>query len=325
MPLTHTKTLIPCFIAASLVATACSGGDDGAANNADPADMSSPAQDMPEGDAPDRDAPVDEDMREGVDPLSLSVTDDGPFQVGWRTYEHTYQPRPDGPERTITVNLFYPTEATDGAPARYFDLLADRTAFRDAPLADSIYDGGTYPVQLHSHGHTGYAGAEGPWLFHFVRHGWVVVAPEHTNNTLFDNVSPRQMELYYQRPLDVRAALDSAADLPDEDPLAGKLDTDRVILSGHSFGGFTTWIGAGAALDADAVEARCAESQMEDGEGCTAEDLEVFGSDLSEPRAVAAIPHSGDTRPRVDRHGWPQRCRHPGAGADRQRGHLHDA
>lgn len=228
------------------------------------------------------------------DPLSLDILEPGPYGIGYRHFEVTYTPAPGGPERTIGVNLWYPTLDTSGERPRYLGLFREREAvFVDASVAPSIYEDGKFPVHLHSHGNQGYAAAEAPLLFHFVTHGWVIVAPDHTNNTSVDHKDPRPMPLYYSRPLDLRTALDAAANLEDGDPLAGKLVTDRVFLSGHSFGGWTTWLGAGATFDAARVEEQCAGNIEAGGPGCTEADLEVFASDLSEPRAVAGLPTAG--------------------------------
>ena len=238
----------------------------------------------------------EEDMAVALpeDPLSLDILEPGPYGIGYRHFEVTYTPAPGGPERTIGVNLWYPTLDTTGERPRYLGLFREREAvFVDASVAPSIHEDGKFPVHLHSHGNQGYAAAEAPLLFHFVTHGWVIVAPDHTNNTSVDHKDPRPMPLYYSRPLDLRTALDAAANLEDGDPLAGKLVTDRVFLSGHSFGGWTTWLGAGAKFDAARVEEQCSNNIDAGGPGCTQADLEVFASDLSEPRAVAGLPTAG--------------------------------
>lgn len=294
------------LLASSLIA--CSGGDDdnNATNNDSPgmdqgADASEDAPDM-DASGDDMTAEVDQageqDMTlEAVDPLTLSPSDDGLYEVGYRSFEHTYTPAEGAPARTIVINVWYPTRDTEGKRPRYLGLFASKAAWEDASLASSPWPDGDYPVHLHSHGNQGYPGAEAPLLYHFARHGWVVVAPDHTNNTFKDHKDPRPMPLYYHRPLDLRAALDAVEDLPADDPLAGKLATDEVFLSGHSFGGWTTWLGAGATFDADAIAEKCAQSEQEGGGGCSELDVQIFAQDMREPRAVAGMPTAGTLGP----------------------------
>ncbi|MFP6684739.1 MAG: hypothetical protein VB934_08505, partial [Polyangiaceae bacterium] len=116
------------------------------------------------------------------DPFNYAVQDDGPFAAGYRTIETTYSSLAGAGERTITVNLWYPTQDTDGEPPRYELFLLDPDVFADASLAPSAY-GGTYPVWVHSHGHTGFGGNSSEVWRHLATHGWVVVAPDHKDNT----------------------------------------------------------------------------------------------------------------------------------------------
>jgi hypothetical protein len=67
--------------------------------------------------------------------------------------------------------------------------------------------------------------------------GFVVIAPDHTGNTLTDSDPPDWM--HYVRGHDVKATIDAAGKLPASDPLAGKLQLGKVFLSGHSYGGHT--------------------------------------------------------------------------------------
>jgi predicted dienelactone hydrolase len=120
-------------------------------------------------------------------------------------------------------------------------------------------------------------------------HGWVVVAPEHTGNTLLDTPSPPlPIALWYWRSTDVTEALNVLGALPSSDPLGGRADTRTAILSGHSFGIHTTWASAGATFDLDAIRPHC-----NDANRCTAADLAVFARGVGDPRFVAVIPMAG--------------------------------
>lgn len=220
-----------------------------------------------------------------VDGLSFPIDAPGPYGVGYRTWEVTYTPGPGIPDRTVVVSLWYPTETSTG------DQVNDTMGFiltdtrGDAPLADPAY-GGSYPVVVHSHGYQGWSGNSAFLWHHLATHGWVVVVPDHTDNTLFGAVDPLPAAHYFERPLDIRAALDSLSEqVPDADP-------SRVLLTGHSFGAYTTWAAGGASYDIAAVQARCDAGEIGDG-SCTEAERAMYASDLSDDRVVATMPMAG--------------------------------
>jgi predicted dienelactone hydrolase len=227
-----------------------------------------------------------EDTAAEVDPLSWSVEEAGPYRVGYRAWEVTYTPL--GEDRTILINAWYPTEDTEGDEVSYLGVYPDEEALGGASLAPGAY-GGRYPVHVHSHGSQAWGGSSAFLMRHLASHGWIVVAPDHTGNTLLDNLDPRPTSHYIHRPQDITVALDALADDPDLS--AG--DTSQVSMSGHSFGCYPAWISAGAAVDADALAAWCEEYS----EGCTQEEIDAFLSgDLDEPRVVASVPMAGGYR-----------------------------
>ena len=142
-------------------ATSNGGADAGQTSG----DMDTGASDMDTGAA-------DMDTGEVVDPTAWALNEDGPFNVGFRSWEVVYTSPANGEERTIVFNLWYPTEATEGAPATYLGLQAfeDAEVYTDAPPAASVY-GGTYPVLVHSHGHQGFGGVSSDLMKHVASHG----------------------------------------------------------------------------------------------------------------------------------------------------------
>ena len=54
----------------------------------------------------------------------------GPFNVGHIQIEHTYQPLPDQPERTIPIEVWYPTNDTMGVPQLFMGI--DESVFSSA-------------------------------------------------------------------------------------------------------------------------------------------------------------------------------------------------
>ncbi|MFT6628018.1 MAG: dienelactone hydrolase, partial [Flavobacteriales bacterium] len=70
--------------------------------------------------------------------------------------------------------------------------------------------------------------------------GFVVVAPDHRGNTLFDrwegNEAPLTTETLDQRTADLRAVIDAVTDGSLDDAITPLVDADRIALVGHSFG-----------------------------------------------------------------------------------------
>ena len=224
-----------------------------------------------------------------VDPSTFGVNDMGPFTCGHRQLSITYNPPAGQPARTIPVHVWYPSTSTDGDHSRYKGIFLDPYAWENGDLAPAAWKDG-YPVLVHSHGHMGFAGNSHRLMCHFAMHGWLAVAPEHVGNTLTDTPDPRPLALYYERPLDMRAALGLIETLPADDPLAGKADFGHLGVSGHSFGTYTAWAQGGATFDVDAIKAACAGG---DPGSCDDAGYAVFGTSLSEKRAKAIIPMAG--------------------------------
>lgn len=187
----------------------------------------------------------------GAPPADLLAP--GPYQAGYRELSFSYDPG-DGP-REIRLPVWYPTEqGPDVGTLRYDDRWPAANIAFDAPVAD-----GSFPLAVYSHGHQGYAESSSQLLIHAVRHGMVVVAPEHTGNV--GPFQERSTDIYWKRPLDVSAALDVA--LAADFPLAGSLSDDPVLAIGHSFGGYSFAPVTGAIFD-DAAFQRCADGEESD-------------------------------------------------------------
>ncbi len=215
-------------------------------------------------------------------PLAFDVEAYGPYNTGFRSWPVTYDVL--GEPRTITVNAWYPTNDEAGAEVKYAGIQEDPLAYGGAEVALPLYEGG-YPLMVHSHGHKGFGGTSSEMMRFFASHGWVSVAPDHTDNLLFDDDANEVAWFDALRPLDVIQTVDSVAALPDSDPL-GSVVTDRYALSGHSRGVTTVWSLIGAPYNPADTSDYC--------DGCDAAQLALFeGSNLADPRAVAAIPMAG--------------------------------
>ena len=233
---------------------------------------------------------------DGVDPLSWAVDVPGPFNAGWRGWEVSYTPLGQDDSRTIGFNVWYPTEAEVGDEVRYLGVFLDEVSLGNAPAAASVHDDG-YPVMVYSHGFQGWSGTSSELCRYFASHGWVVVAPDHTGNTLLDHSDPLETAHYLQKPQDVSVVLDVLEDLPASDPLAGLADTSRVIISGHSFGSYPTWGVLGATYDEASIDSACTGGGGLPTGACTPAQRDAFLSgDLDDARVVGAIPMAGTIR-----------------------------
>lgn len=219
------------------------------------------------------------------DPIAL-LSEPGPFAVGFRleTVSWTEPPLQAEP-RTLELAVWYPTDATTGAPVRYAGLLDAPGVLGDAPPA-----AGPHPLVVFSHGHMGYAENSSFLAEHFASHGWWVLAPDHLGNTTFDG-GARETAIYWQRPLDIAATLDHAeATLP----LAGP-----VVAIGHSFGGYTVHALGGATYAIDAIAPACADG-TDTSEFCstmTDAQADRFREGFLDPRIDAVIAMApGDWR-----------------------------
>lgn len=176
----------------------------------------------------------------------------GPFKVGVRTLPLVDPSRMNttgtGP-RPVTTEVYYPSTAAAvaGVPRDIVRVLGvdvvATPAYRDVARA-----AGTFPLVLFSHGNGGIRFQSFFFAAHLASHGFVVVTPDHHGNTFVDAllgiVDPN---VATNRPLDMSFLIDRMLDFT-ADPasfFAGAIDPDRIGMSGHSFGGFTTWALAG--------------------------------------------------------------------------------
>jgi predicted dienelactone hydrolase len=213
------------------------------------------------------------------DPMDYAVDEAGPFNVGVQIFDWTYRPTGADEDRTIAITLWYPTLDERGSAAEYYGAFQDPGTILDAEWVGSVHDGGV-PVHVYSHGSYGYGGASPFMSKHFASHGWVVVAPDHTGNTIGDFNDELPISIRWWRAEDVSQALDQA------DAALG-LNTSQALMSGHSFGGYTSWVTPGATFDQDYIAEVCGD------DACTENDFERFAEGVDDPRVAATIPMAG--------------------------------
>jgi len=179
---------------------------------------------------------------EAVDWMAATALDpraNGPFGVGVRTLtlvkDSVVAP---GTPRALATLVWYPT-APSAAP-----IDPTLAGVVDAPLAAA---GAPYPLLLFSHGSCGLASQSTFLTALLASHGYVVAAPPHPGNTLADGsgcaAATALVQSAVERPADVRFVTDQllAATLQVGAPLFGAIDATRIGMSGHSFGGHTTF------------------------------------------------------------------------------------
>ena len=125
-------------------------------------------------------------------------------------------------------------------------------SLRDAdPACDGPRD-----VVVFSHGNSSVQYQSVFLMERLASHGFVVVAPGHVGNTVFDLDDVPRTDVALRRPIDVGDAFDHAVEvLP-----ACVNATAGFAIVGHSFGGWTTLATAGAQIDLAGLEAHCAVS-----------------------------------------------------------------
>lgn len=170
-----------------------------------------------------------------IDPRQL-----GPYGVGVRTVQMTKDSVVNpGTPRVLDTLVWYPTAPGAGPVDPSLNGVVD------APVDTS---GGPYPLLLFSHGSCGYP-AQSTFMTPLIAsYGFVVAAPPHPGNTIFEypscGTSAAQAASFQERPADVIFATDQllAASADSTSPFFGAVDPERIGMSGHSFGGLTTYL-----------------------------------------------------------------------------------
>jgi dienelactone hydrolase len=202
----------------------------------------------------------------------------GPFPVGVTTTQVVDPSRTDpatNAPRTLMTEIWYP--ATDDAQslpknrlmdfclkgenppiaimmklAFNSDLEAVDKTFRNTAVRDARVRDGKYPLLLFSHGNGGFRFQNAFWCEYLASHGYIVVAPDHTGNSLitgtldkavaFQDTDGAREQAAKDRPKDISFLIDTMDQMNKgaDSRFIGKIDLDRIGVAGHSFGGYTS-------------------------------------------------------------------------------------
>ncbi|MEP1125000.1 MAG: hypothetical protein ABJH68_14040 [Ilumatobacter sp.] len=209
----------------------------------EPASTQAPATDPPATDPPASDPPATDPP--ATDLAAFAPIGTGEYDVGVATITITDPAR----ERPLTTDVWFPLAAdSQGDPHRYTFVTGD---YYESPRAisatpDLISPDGPFPLVVYSHGSGGQRYIASDYTETIASHGYIVVAPDHTGNTAIERVSGVEIDrsrVALDRPLDVIAVIDAMLNPESTETVGfvGSVDPEQVAVTGHSFGGFTTY------------------------------------------------------------------------------------
>ena len=223
---------------------------------------------------------------EDINPLDWDVNQVGPYQTGYTSVDETYTDFA-GEERTITVNIWYPTDDEDGDIGVYVGYLEDEKVLLNASISNSVHKDG-YPLFIFSHGSFGYGGNSPFLMHHLTSHGFVVVAPDHKGNSVLDYGEDQVPMIKVWRAQDNQASISALEQMEWSD----QVNTEKIILSGHSFGSWDNWLLAGGILDQNAIDTFCT-SETEFSRPCTDAERDAFEQNFTDERIQGIVPMAG--------------------------------
>jgi predicted dienelactone hydrolase len=141
---------------------------------------------------------------------------------------------PFGPRPLRTV-IYYPTDQVSEDPGA--------SVVVGAPFASDV---GALPLIMFSHGSCGIP-VQSPFLNGLLAsYGFIVAAPPHPGNLLSDpgcGTPQAQVPSFVNRPADISFVIDRMLVLSNDESsmFFGHVDSSRIGMSGHSFGGLTTF------------------------------------------------------------------------------------
>ena len=149
--------------------------------------------------------------------------------------------------RALGIDCWYPAAPGDH-PKSFYEILPGvgftSSAFEDPPAAE-----GPHPLIIWSHGRSGTRMVYGMVCEGLAARGYVVISADHPGDTLADwllGTAVDDATNETQRVADMRFVLDAALRARPGLDLAAAIDTSRIAVAGHSYGGFTALALAGS-------------------------------------------------------------------------------
>lgn len=152
---------------------------------------------------------------------------------------------PEDPQRRLLTDVWYP------ALQESFEKSKEASHPVNQPHAarnDPLPAAGPFPLIAFSHGNSGLRRQSTFLTTHLASWGFVVAAPDHTGNTLFEMIKVQDeetrkrvhLESRDNRPRDLSAAIEVVVNPPAEQRERWpEVDPQRIGVLGHSFGGWT--------------------------------------------------------------------------------------
>jgi predicted dienelactone hydrolase len=228
----------------------------------------------------------------------------GPYWVGTRDF--VIEPESDRP---LALTVRYPALNPEGqlesvTYTMEYPPALPQVSITGHAIQDAAPDArqGPYPLVVFSHGASGWRYASLYFMEHLASYGFVVISADHFGDTASNTQDEGAfVRAHVNRPRDITREIDFAETLrADGGDLAGMIDPDQVAVSGHSSGGWTALLAAGARRDYDALDAWCADNPEDVWTCANLLGQEQVLADLLEYTAVpdGLWPSVGD--PRVD-------------------------
>lgn len=150
-------------------------------------------------------------------------------------------------ERPLNLTVWYPALNPDNVEEVTTYSLNAFIQFEGNAISDALpnTENGTYPLVLFSHGSSGFRYQSTFYTEHLASHGFIVMAVDHSGNTILDLLDEEAffdnlILNYAYRPQDILRVIDFAEILIETDEILGSIiDIDNMVLTGHSFGGYT--------------------------------------------------------------------------------------
>jgi predicted dienelactone hydrolase len=170
----------------------------------------------------------------------LEHAERGPHPVGVVSIRIP-SPGQEGPDRILDTEIWYPAaDPGSGTPAEHPLGRPHDAREGAAPAA------GAFPLVVFSHGNSGLRHQSTFLMTHLASWGFVVAAPDHAGNTFFEMMRIQSederkrvhFEARRNRPADLDAVIETATSGDTRWP---KVESARIGVAGHSYGGWTAF------------------------------------------------------------------------------------